>query len=123
MLSVGLPCQQDQGTTVAVDQHNRDVLVAGMTEFTMPGGTRVCEVRSTCMHEDDTPPNDRRPSLMDIWVRRYSVDGTLRWTTQFGTVAEERSSGATADSWESTQSMALCTLEAPRKARSTMGVA
>ena len=60
---------------------------------------------------------------MDIWVRRYCVDGTLRWTTQFGTVAEERSSGATADSWESTQSMVLCTLEAPRKARSTMGVA
>ena len=30
---------------------------------------------------------------MDIWVRRYCVDGTLRWTTQFGTVAEERIGG------------------------------
>ena len=74
-----------------MDPRNRDVLVAGQTEFTIPGGTRVGGVRSECMYLDDdgNPLPPPCQAYRDIWLRRYSVDGTLRWTTQFGTRADE----------------------------------
>lgn len=67
---------RDQAEALAVDG-SRNVLVAGYTAGALPGQSSA--------------------GLYDAFVRKYSPDGTLLWTRQFGTSAQDYVQSVTVD--------------------------